>query len=75
MKKVYTGKAFFKDIWPNLLDFTQFYERIMYNLRRRDKTPQFKCFSYIEKAKKEEKDLLKKEMDLLFISKKDLEDK
>ena len=44
------GKAFFKDMWPNLLDFTQFYERIMYNLGKRDKTPQFKRFSYIEKA-------------------------
>ena len=45
-----SGKKFFKDMWPNLLDFTQFYERIMYNLGRRDKTPQFKRFSYIEKA-------------------------
>lgn len=44
------GKAFFKDMWPNLLDFKQFYERIMYNLGRRDQTPQFKRFSYIEKA-------------------------
>lgn len=44
------GKAFLKDMWPNLLDFMQFYERIMYNLGRRDKTPQFKRFSYIEKA-------------------------
>ncbi len=44
------GKAFFKDMWPNLLDFMQFYERIMYNLGRRDTTPQFKRFSYIEKA-------------------------
>lgn len=44
------GKVFLKDMWPNLLDFMQFYERIMYNLGRRDKTPQFKRFSYIEKA-------------------------
>ena len=44
------GKTFFKDMWPNMLDFVQFYERIMYNLGRRDKTPQFKRFSYIEKA-------------------------
>ncbi|MEE8479072.1 MAG: cytochrome b/b6 domain-containing protein, partial [Candidatus Neomarinimicrobiota bacterium] len=44
------GKTFFNDMWPNLLDFTQFYERIMYNLGKRDKTPQFKRFSYIEKA-------------------------
>ncbi|MEE9572265.1 MAG: cytochrome b/b6 domain-containing protein [Candidatus Neomarinimicrobiota bacterium] len=44
------GKTFIKDMWPKLIDFTQFYERIMYNLGRRDKTPQFKRFSYIEKA-------------------------
>ena len=44
------GKAFFKDMLPGLLDFTQFYERIMYNLGRRDTAPQFKRFSYIEKA-------------------------
>jgi len=44
------GKSFFKDILPGLLDFTQFYERIMYNLGRRDTPPQFKRFSYIEKA-------------------------
>jgi len=44
------GKTFLKDMWPNLLDFTQFYERIMYNLGKREKTPQFKRFSYIEKA-------------------------
>ena len=44
------GKAFLKDMWPNLLDFWQFYERIMYNLGRRETTPQFKRFSYIAKA-------------------------
>ncbi len=44
------GRTFLKDMWPNLLDFMQFYERIMYNLGRRDKTPQFKRFSYVEKA-------------------------
>ncbi|MEE9574120.1 MAG: cytochrome b/b6 domain-containing protein, partial [Candidatus Neomarinimicrobiota bacterium] len=44
------GKTFIKDMWPNLLDFTQFCERIMYNLGRRKKTPQFERFSYIEKA-------------------------
>jgi cytochrome b subunit of formate dehydrogenase len=45
-----SGKTFIKDMWPKLVDFTQFYERIMYNLGRRKKTPQFKRFSYIEKA-------------------------
>ncbi len=44
------GKAFFKDMMPALLDFTQFYERIMYNLGRRETAPRFKRFSYIEKA-------------------------
>lgn len=44
------GKAFFKDMLPGLLDFTQFYERIMYNLGRRSEPPQFKRFGYVEKA-------------------------
>ena len=44
------GKAFFKDMLPGLLDFTQFYQRIMYNLGRRSEPPQFKRFSYVEKA-------------------------
>lgn len=44
------GKAFFKDMLPGLLDFTQFYHRIMYNLGRRSESPKFKRFSYIEKA-------------------------
>ncbi len=44
------GKAFFKDMLPGLLDFTQFYQRIMYNLGRRDDPPQFHRFSYVEKA-------------------------
>ncbi len=44
------GKAFFKDMLPGLIDLTQFYERIMYNLGRRKNTPQFKRFGYVEKA-------------------------
>ena len=44
------GRAFVKDMLPQLLDFKQFYQRIMYNLGRTDSTPQFKRFSYIEKA-------------------------
>jgi len=44
------GKAFLKDMLPGLLDFFQFYERIMYNLGRRAEPPQFKRFSYVEKA-------------------------
>ena len=44
------GRAFLKAMLPNLLDFKQFYERIMYNLGRSETTPQFKRFSYIEKA-------------------------
>jgi len=43
------GKAFFKDMLPNLLDFTQFYQKIMYNLGRRSEQPRFRRFSYIEK--------------------------
>jgi cytochrome b subunit of formate dehydrogenase len=44
------GKMFFKDMLPGLIDFLQFYERIMYNLGRRAEPPQFKRFSYVEKA-------------------------
>jgi cytochrome b subunit of formate dehydrogenase len=44
------GRAFVRDMLPQLLDFKQFYQRIMYNLGRTDSTPQFKRFSYIEKA-------------------------
>ena len=44
------GRAFVRDILPQLLDFKQFIQRIKYNLGRTDETPQFKRFSYIEKA-------------------------
>lgn len=44
------GRAFVKDMFPQLLDFKQFIQRIKYNLGRTDETPQFKRFSYIEKA-------------------------
>ncbi|MEE9167301.1 MAG: cytochrome b/b6 domain-containing protein [Candidatus Neomarinimicrobiota bacterium] len=44
------GSRFVKDIWPRVHDFREFWQRILYNLGRVDKTPQFKRFSYIEKA-------------------------
>ena len=44
------GKTFLKDMLPGLMDLTQFYQRIMYNLGKRKETPQFKRFGYVEKA-------------------------
>ena len=44
------GKAFIRDIFPGLKDFRDFWQRIRYNLGWSKETPQFKRFSYIEKA-------------------------
>lgn len=44
------GRRFFIDMLPNLQDFLHFLQRILYNLGLSKKTPQFKKFSYVEKA-------------------------
>jgi cytochrome b subunit of formate dehydrogenase len=44
------GRTFFKDMMPKFYDFTDFVQRILYNLGLSKKTPSFKRFSYIEKA-------------------------
>ncbi|MFQ6616547.1 MAG: cytochrome b/b6 domain-containing protein [Fidelibacterota bacterium] len=44
------GKGFIRDIWPLRRDFKDFWQRILYNLGRVPKTPQFGRFSYVEKA-------------------------
>ncbi len=44
------GRIFFRDIWPQWKDFSDFSHRILYNLGLRKTTPQFGRFSYIEKA-------------------------
>jgi len=44
------GKQFFIDMFPKVSDFTEFMQRIMYNLGLRKEPPRFKRFSYVEKA-------------------------
>ena len=44
------GRAFVHDMWPQRRDFTDFLQRILYNLGLRKTTPRFPRFSYIEKA-------------------------
>lgn len=44
------GQRFLKDMLPNFSDFTQFIQRILYNLGLSKKEPRFKRFSYVEKA-------------------------
>jgi formate dehydrogenase gamma subunit len=44
------GRQFFRDMWPDRSDFTQFWQQILYNLGRRPKRPAFGRFSYVEKA-------------------------
>jgi cytochrome b subunit of formate dehydrogenase len=44
------GKRFLKDMMPNIADFRQFVQRMLYNLGLSKKEPQFKRFSYVEKA-------------------------
>jgi cytochrome b subunit of formate dehydrogenase len=44
------GRTFFKDMLPKFYDFTDFVQRILFNLGLSKKTPSFKRFSYVEKA-------------------------
>lgn len=44
------GRTFLKDMWPKFYDFRDFLQRILFNLGLSKKTPNFKRFSYIEKA-------------------------
>ena len=44
------GRRFLKDMMPNIEDLRQFVQRMLYNLGLSKKQPQFKRFSYVEKA-------------------------
>jgi cytochrome b subunit of formate dehydrogenase len=44
------GRKFWRDIFPNWKDFSQFWRRIQYNLGRRPNSPRYGRFSYVEKA-------------------------
>ncbi len=44
------GRQFLRDMWPNSLDFRQFFQMIGYNLGVKVKRPVFGRFGYIEKA-------------------------
>lgn len=44
------GRQFFRDMWPETLDFRQFFQMIGYNLGLREDKPRFGRFSYVEKA-------------------------
>jgi cytochrome b subunit of formate dehydrogenase len=44
------GRSFFKEMIPARDDFVHFFQRIMYNLGRRETTPRYKRFNYVEKA-------------------------
>ncbi len=44
------GRAFLTDMMPAPSDFSGFWHRIQYNLGRRDRSPEFGRFSYVEKA-------------------------
>jgi cytochrome b subunit of formate dehydrogenase len=44
------GRAFVRDMFPVGRDFSQFVERILYNLGLRRRHPHFGRFSYVEKA-------------------------
>jgi cytochrome b subunit of formate dehydrogenase len=44
------GRAFLVDMMPESADFTGFWQRILYNLGGREKSPEFGRFSYVEKA-------------------------
>ncbi len=43
------GRKFFRDMWPLFEDFKMLWQRVLYNLGRREEMPRFKRFSYIEK--------------------------
>ncbi len=44
------GRKFLKDMWPGLLDLTQFVQMILFNFGIRTKKPTFGRFSYVEKV-------------------------
>ncbi|MEE8605331.1 MAG: cytochrome b/b6 domain-containing protein [Candidatus Aminicenantaceae bacterium] len=44
------GRRFLKDMMPNIADFRQFVQRILFNLGLSKKEPRSKRFSYVEKA-------------------------
>lgn len=44
------GRQFFKDMLPSMIDFKQFWQRIMFNLGRSNIRPRYGRFSYVEKA-------------------------
>ena len=44
------GRQFLLDMMPQRRDFTQFWEKLLYNLGRRSEQPSFGRFSYVEKA-------------------------
>lgn len=44
------GRGFLADMMPAWSDFTGFWQRILYNLDRREEPPRFGRFSYVEKA-------------------------
>ncbi len=44
------GRTFLKDMFPNFSDIRHFFQRIKYNLGLSKETPEFKRFSYVEKA-------------------------
>lgn len=44
------GRRFLKDMFPEILDFRHFFQRVGYNLGISKTDPRFKRFSYVEKA-------------------------
>jgi cytochrome b subunit of formate dehydrogenase len=44
------GRRFLRDIWPVKEDFRQFLQMIAYNVGRQAQRPEFRRFSYVEKA-------------------------
>ncbi len=44
------GRKFFKDMLPKMIDFKQFWQRIMFNIGRTKIRPHYGRFSYVEKA-------------------------
>lgn len=44
------GRRFLRDMWPRPSDFVHFWQRIQFNLRRRDERPLEGRFTYVEKA-------------------------
>jgi cytochrome b subunit of formate dehydrogenase len=44
------GRAFLGDMWPRPSDLVHFWQRFMYNLRRREQRPLEGRFTYVEKA-------------------------